>query len=157
MSAKIPVTKHRRALLARLHIAKKELGLSDEDYRAVLYSGYKKTSAAELTNSELAAVIGHFGKCGWKQVRNKTRGGDFRSASRRPMIRKIYVLWRILYINDKVRTQRPDRFVRRMTKTEKRPDGIANVEWLDDDQAHVLIEALKLWINRENLQQFLKP
>ena len=108
-------------------------------------------------------MVGHFKKLGWKGGRkpfkassgkansNAAQKKGYRQPSKRPMVRKIYVLWAILYDNDEASSKRPDGFVRRVTKTEARPDGIASVEFLDDEEAYAVIEQLKKWIVRVEL------
>jgi phage gp16-like protein len=57
-----------RADLARIHIAKKELGLDDATYRGVLWDRYRKESAAYLTPSEAADLIELFRQKGWRPI-----------------------------------------------------------------------------------------
>jgi len=57
-----------RADLARIHIAKKELGLDDATYRGVLWDRYRKESAAYLTPGEAADLIELFRQKGWRPV-----------------------------------------------------------------------------------------
>ena len=58
-------TPKRRALLAQVHIAKKQLGLSDSQYDAVL-SGFKAQSAKDLTDFQLRKLVAYFKHLGWK-------------------------------------------------------------------------------------------
>ena len=44
--------RERNGLLAKIHVAKKQLGLTDDQYEAVL-RGFKVTSARELTIPQL--------------------------------------------------------------------------------------------------------
>ena len=46
----------RRRLLARIHILKKELNLSDHDYRLMLQNGFSAGSSAELREDDLAQL-----------------------------------------------------------------------------------------------------
>jgi len=55
----------RRKLLAQVHIGKKQLGLSDSQYSACL-SGFKKESARDMTDRQLARLIAYFRHLGWK-------------------------------------------------------------------------------------------
>lgn len=52
--------------LAKIHIAKKELGLDEETYRGVLWDRYHKDSAAELTASQVADLLDLFRQKGWR-------------------------------------------------------------------------------------------
>lgn len=161
-TAKFPSSPQRRALLAQVHIAKKELGLSDADYRAVIYTKFDKDSAAHLSNAQLRALVSAFKEKGWKGGRRqrkpnvKARSNGYRSPSKRGSIRKIYVLWGILHKAGIAKQKRPDGYVRRMTKSELKPDGVGNTEWLDEGEAYVIIEGLKSWIIREGLAHQLE-
>ncbi len=62
----------RKTLLAKVHIAKKELGLNDEEYRSVLYQLFQKDSARDLNINELIRLVNTFIACGWKP-RSKKR------------------------------------------------------------------------------------
>ncbi len=56
----------RRALLAKVHIAKKELNLPEHDYRAIL-ERFNKESSAELTIAQLEELVKFFKHLGWKK------------------------------------------------------------------------------------------
>ena len=63
----------RRGLLAKVHIAVKELGLDNQTYEDIKLGRYSKASAADLTNAQLEDLVGHFVDLGWKGKRGKTR------------------------------------------------------------------------------------
>ena len=54
-----------RNLLAQIHIAKKDLGLTDTEYRDILYNNTKKESSKDISDPEALKVIGHFKSLGW--------------------------------------------------------------------------------------------
>lgn len=56
----------RRPLLAKVHIARKDLGLSEEDYRSTLRELFGVASAAQLTDAQLAELLAHFLRRGWR-------------------------------------------------------------------------------------------
>ena len=56
----------RRGLLARVHIAKKDLGLQDVKYREILEARCNKKSAADLTIPQLEDLVQYFLWFGWK-------------------------------------------------------------------------------------------
>jgi hypothetical protein len=56
----------RRALLAKVHIAKKELCLEEELYRGILRAEFGVDSAAQLSNGELERLVHHFELKGWR-------------------------------------------------------------------------------------------
>ena len=55
-----PKPSHRHKLLARIHIAKKALGLDDADYRHALREGWGSSSSAELDDAALAEAVSAF-------------------------------------------------------------------------------------------------
>lgn len=63
----------RRALLAKVHVAAKQLGLSDDDYRATLEAVTGKRSAGDCSVAELASVLNHFVDRGWLPKPNAER------------------------------------------------------------------------------------
>ena len=77
----------RTAAIAKVHVAKKQLGLDDEAYRAVLRRVTGRDSAAELSEVQLGSVIREFVRLGWK-------GGVDLRTGRTPAGRLIRALWR---------------------------------------------------------------
>lgn len=126
-------------LLAKIHIAKKELGLDDETYRAVLQRVIGKSSCAKANAKQLTKVIEEFKSLGFKGQSNK----KFRK-SPIPAVKKVYALWGELQGLGAVETKDKtalDAFVKKYT-------GIDNANWLDDKSARKVIEILKKWIER---------
>jgi hypothetical protein len=56
-----------RSQLARVHIAKRDLQLSDSMYRSFLNLCFGKRSAKDLTPLEVEALLAHFKGLGWGQ------------------------------------------------------------------------------------------
>lgn len=128
----------RKADLARIHIAKKALGMNDDEYRDVMFAVARVRSSAELDFTGRKRLIEHFVKCGWSGA----KGGSARP-SKRP--RRPTPSAAVAAMCRKVRAQlislgrRPDSYA----------DGIAkqmfNVqfyEWCQPDQLHAVIAAL---------------
>lgn len=70
-------TRQRRALLAKVHIAIKELGIPEDDYRQILRWQFNKRSAAQLTIMELQYLVDYFVQHGW-QPKRRQRADDRR-------------------------------------------------------------------------------
>jgi len=87
---------HRNRELAQIHIAKKQLALSDEDYRAMLWAKGRVHSAKDLDFAGRKAVIDHLVASGFKVEKNKgkAKGGphNIDSERRGPQLRKIEAL-----------------------------------------------------------------
>jgi len=62
--------KRRRALLAMVHIAKKELALNEGEYEMILHS-FKVDSASELSIATLEKMVKYLKHLGWKPRRKK--------------------------------------------------------------------------------------
>lgn len=76
--------------LAKIHIAKKDLGLDEATYRGLLWDRYHRKSAAELSDIQTADLIGHFREKGWRPCSVRQRG-------------LIFVLWHQLETTGAVR------------------------------------------------------
>lgn len=126
--------------IAAMHVAKKQLGLDDETYRAALVQVTGKSSSASMTEAERQNVLEHFRASGFKGAstgRRKPLEGRFAA--------KLQALW-IAGWNLGLVRDRDDRaliaFVRRQT-------GIDHVRFLRHGQdAMKAIEALKGWLER---------
>jgi phage gp16-like protein len=128
----------RRRRLGIVHIAKVQLGLDDDAYRALLQRVTGKRSARSLSEGELGRVIDEMRSKGFTPKRSTAR-------SDKRHVRLIFALWNELRAAGKLRE--PERsalrsFVRRMT-------GVEDPEWLSPKQANVVIEALKAWLRRK--------
>lgn len=130
----------KKPLLAKVHIAKKELGLDDETYRAILKRITGKDSAAKCKLWQLDNVLREMKNLGWKPKKTKK---DFRPASDE-MVAKIYALWRALHnagaIDDPSQIALRA-FVKRQIKKEA-------PEFLTIKEKIKVIEALKSWLRR---------
>jgi len=122
----------RRAMIAKLHIARKELALAEESYRAILLRVAGKSSASECTDEQLDAVLAEFKRLGWKPKTKRPRSGV-------PHVRKIYALWAEMR---PLLTDGGDAALRSFVK---RQTGMDSPEWLDAPQANKVIEGLKAW------------
>lgn len=57
-----------RNKIAIIHVAKVEIGLSDEEYRSILNSNFKVKSSKELTNFQFEKLMIIFKKLGFRQI-----------------------------------------------------------------------------------------
>ena len=73
-------------MLAKVHIAKKQMALEDADYRAVIERVVHHSSAADCTDAELHVLLTEFQRLGWKET------GQRRTSSK-PHVRKVYAIW----------------------------------------------------------------
>ena len=135
------VAEKRRSLLARVHIAAKEMGLDEETYRDLLERETGQRSAAGLSDGQLERVLAGFRRRGWRPGRS----GGWRPRSDKPWVRKAYALWGEAKRTGAFRDRRRSAlraFVQRQTDVE-------DPEWLTPQQAEKVIEALKAMIRRK--------
>ena len=128
-----------KPLLAKIHIAKAQLHLDDDQYRDIVRRITGKDSAAKCRYSQLVDLINEFKVLGWKTPHKKSFRPTKQSA-----IKKIYALWGELQKLGAVQTTDKtalDAFVKKYT-------GIDNVQWLLPFQQQKIIEILKQWIKR---------
>jgi phage gp16-like protein len=62
----------KKAALAQIHIAKQELGLSEEAYRNLLFLKFQVDSASCLNYRQLTVLLNTFKAKGWKPKRPPT-------------------------------------------------------------------------------------
>ncbi len=127
--------------MARIHIAKKDLALSDETYRDMLGFNFGVESAKELTEQQALELIELFKAKGWKPTPYK--GGEGKRPRRQfieikpgpaaKQQRKVLALWHALgYDMNKLHSRVKKQF------------GADRFEWLTDHEAlHILITDLE--------------
>lgn len=133
----------RNAMLAKVHIAKKELGLDDETYRDMLESITGKRSAGKLSDGQLVVVLKTFKTHGFTPKKKH----EFKKETD-PQIRMALSLWSQLHKAKVVRDGSRSAFtsfVKRMTKVDR-------FEWLDRADLNIVIEALKAMCFRNNIE-----
>lgn len=84
-------TDQRRRDLAAIHAAKRDLAMTDDAYRDILWSVARVRSSADLDQAGRSKVLDHFRACGWKPVPkvNEWAFIDKAAADRKPLLRKI--------------------------------------------------------------------
>lgn len=87
-----PTTDRRNADLAKIHIAKKQLGLDDEAYRAMLWTVARVKSSADLDEYGRKRVLEHMRRGGFKPASNKTFPGRPHNCDEHPQLLKIEAL-----------------------------------------------------------------
>src|ERR1700728_3460402 len=129
----------RRGMLAKVHIAKKDLGLDEAAYRDVVLRITGRDSARDATDAQLDALLDEFRRLGWTPP---VRPGQ-RAPSKKSWVRKVWAIWGDLRPRlDKANDDTLRAFVRRQTHSVKNPDGISDPEWLDPAEAKKVIHGL---------------
>lgn len=143
-------SQHRRSLIAKVHIAKAQLGLADDDYRAVLLRVGGFLSAADCSDADLIAVLKEFEAKGFSAKPKVAAVGKRRPADH-PSARKARALWISLYQLGAVHNRSEkalEAFAARQLKVER-------LQWANQGQAYKLIEALKDMAQRAGWDQNL--
>jgi hypothetical protein len=131
----VPVNK----LLAKIHIAKKDLGISDDDYRFTLSKLFQVESSRDLTDEKALKLIRHFKDMGWmpkvKEKKYDNLGARDAYAANPAQLRLIEVLWhQVSYSADELVGLR--KFLYKTV-------GVSDVRFLTKKKAYDAIEAIK--------------
>ncbi|TAZ95928.1 regulatory protein GemA [Rhizobium ruizarguesonis] len=131
--------------IAAMHIAKKQMGLDDDTYRAKLARITGKKSAKDMTEAERQQVLTVFRNEGFAPA-PAARRADGRQKLSGKYAKKLQALWIAGWNLGIVR----DRDDKALVAFVKRQTGLDHTRFLVyPDDANRAIEALKGWINRE--------
>ncbi|MBO1856821.1 regulatory protein GemA [Burkholderia cenocepacia] len=130
-----------KSTLAKIHIAKQQLGMDDDTYRAMLRSVGGVQSSKELTPAGASRVLKHLEQSGFKPVGRKP---TMHAAADDAQSRKIRALWIDLHARGEVR----DSSENALASYVHRQTGVSALKWLSAAQASLVIESLKKWIER---------
>lgn len=136
---------HRRAMIAKVHIAKAQLGLCDDDYAAVLLHETGRVSSKDCSQAELEKVLRAFEARGFSA---KARSTGPRPADH-PAARKARAMWISLGLLGAIgdTSERAlESFARRQLRCDK-------LQWANQALVYKLIEALKAIAERNGWSQ----
>lgn len=134
---------HRRAMIAKIHVAQKQLAMDEDDYRQGLFEATGKTSLRECCDVELAAVLDWLNRLGFSPLQSR------RGVAQHPMARKARALWISLHHLGVVHNPGEpalEAFARRQL-------GCDKLQWARQSDAARLIEALKAMAERAGWAQ----
>jgi phage gp16-like protein len=135
-------TQLRKAELAQIHIARAQLGIDEDTYRAILWTVARVTSAKDLDWTGRKTLLEHFKAKGWKPAAPKSA----KAAKPGPKCQDglVRALWTDLHAAGKVRDP-SDAALGSWLARNKWPQ---RAEWLSQQQITQAIEALKKWLDR---------
>nr|WP_298796068.1 regulatory protein GemA [uncultured Acetobacter sp.] len=121
---------NRDGMVRKLHVGRKQLGLEDADYRALLQRVTGKTSSTQCSEGELDLILKEMKRVGFKTSR----------PSGKPWVRKVYALWDEMgpLLRSAGTREALRAYVMRMTR-------VSAPEFLDEPAARKVIEGLKAW------------
>lgn len=141
-----------KAQLTRLiHIAKSEMKLDDDTYRAMLVTETGKDSCGKMHHYELKTVYDAFVERGFKRsfkkhkprVKPRSNGRD-----KAAEIGKIRAIWITMHQHGFIvdsSEEALNKFVQRQTKRLNNGIGVNELGWLDGELAYRVLESLKQW------------
>ena len=132
-------SQHRRAMIAKVHVAKKEMGLVDDDYRQMLLDVTGRASSAHCTDAELAKLIDHLKSKGFQPKPAAPRRKAAPAPADHPSARKARALWISLHQLGAIANPSE----KALEAFAKRQLGVQRLQWGDQGQSYKLIEALK--------------
>ncbi len=132
-------------MLAKVHVARKALGLDEAAYRDVVGRVAGVPSAGAASDAQLHRLLGEFKRLGWSGAKPQA---SLRRADK-AQVRLACALWAELrpYLTDGSDAALRN-FVRRQTRTAATPRGVDAPEFLTGPQANRVIEGLKAWLAR---------
>jgi phage gp16-like protein len=138
-----PAQQRRRAMLAKVHIAPKQMGMTEDDYRAIVLKHSGSLSAKDATEKQLEAILAEFTAKGWKPL-VKAGGARRAPAADHPVAKKARALWLSLHKLGVVRN--PSETA--LEAFACRQLGCTAMRWSDQSLGYRLIEALKAMAER---------
>lgn len=137
-------TDHRKKMLAKIHIAKKDLALDDGTYRAILKRITGQESATNLDHADLDRVIAECKRLGWDDAKRQRKRAGARPLHQAPMASKIRALWLDLFHLGELVDPSEDALAAFVART----TGIDALNWVDGERANEVIDALHGWLQR---------
>lgn len=135
-------SQHRRSMIAKIQIAKKQLAMVEDDYRQALFDQTGRMSLKDCSDAQLARVLEFMKSKGF----SSSPSGK---AASHPMARKARAMWISLYQLGVVHNRAEEAleaFARRQLKCEK-------MRWANQRDSYRLIEALKAMAERNGWPQ----
>ncbi len=137
-----PAKNHKGKLIQLIHIAKSQLHLDDDTYRAMLTAQTDKNSTKNMTLTELRTVFEHLKTAGFKttpaKATNLKRETSMANDDQSKLIRH---LWLSLHGLGEIKNPSEQA----LAKYIERQTGVSALQWLTMTQASIVIESLKKW------------
>lgn len=135
-------TQGRNGLIGKIHVARAQLAMEEDSYRALLRRVTKRESCKDMTMDELESVLREFTRIGFKPVNSKRIGQ--RKQATHPQATKIRKLWLILRDIGELNDPSEDALAAFVENV----SGARALQWLTPHDADAVIKALRGWIKR---------
>ncbi|EKM6232585.1 regulatory protein GemA [Salmonella enterica] len=135
----------RTSLIKLIHVARRDLQLDDDTYRAFLMQKTGKISCRELNVAQLELVLNAMKERGFKKQNKHPRRRFKGHVTPRE---KVYKIWRQMaedgFIADDSDTAL-DKYVERLTARRNGGQGVSTLAWCHGDPLLTVLETLKQW------------
>ena len=144
----------RRAMLGKIHVAKKQLKLPQDQYEAIILrlTDGATASAGDLAEAQMDALLAEFERLGFRPLPPKGPKGKGRPASAaadHPVARKARAMWISLWNLGAVSSATESA----LEAFAQRQLGMERLQWADQAKGYKLIEALKAMAERHGWSQ----
>lgn len=135
----------RTSLIKLIHVARRDLQLDDDTYRAFLMQKTGKISCRELTIAQLELVLDAMKERGFKKQKTNPRRRFKGDVTPRE---KVYKIWQQMnedgFIADGSDVAL-DKYVERLTAKRNGGQGVSTLAWCHGDALLIVLETLKQW------------
>ncbi|EDF1295621.1 DUF1018 domain-containing protein [Salmonella enterica subsp. enterica serovar Enteritidis] len=135
----------RTSLIKLIHVARRELQLDDDTYRAFLVQYTGKTSCRELTVAQLEQVLDAMKERGFKKQKKHPRRRFKGHVTPRE---KIYKIWQQMFLDgfiSDISDVALDKYVERLTARRNGGQGVSTLAWCHGESLQVVLETIKQW------------
>lgn len=133
----------RKAMICKIHVAKAQMRMGDDDYRAFLERVTGKTSSSLLSLPQLKRVLEELKTMGFKPKGPPKKAGG-RPQADGPQAKKIRALWITLHQMGQV----SDPSEQALARFAEKMSGVSDLKWMWSKDADKVIKALRGWIVR---------
>lgn len=140
----VPVSAHRRSMIGKVHVAKRELGLIEDDYRSILLAETGQVSLTKCNDAQIAKLLDRLKSQGFKP-KKAARAADHPGAGK---ARALWISLGQLGAIENASEQALEALARRQM-------GCDRLQFANQRQIYKLVEALKAIAERYGWDQKL--
>lgn len=137
----------RQRQIAQIHIAKKDLGMDDDTYRAMLMGVVGVDSSSKLDYAGMTKVLKHLRSSGFQAVNKGRNEWSFvfkLTLDRQRYAKKIYRLAQKLGTAEQPKSKAYIEGIAAQMAGATKP-----LEFCDEDDLHKIVQALEVYLNRD--------